>query len=192
MCVCVCVCYLVTARVHTVTMKQQPTITQPHPPSRGASEPLCCLPATIAAGSCSQFLVLVLVLGGLVKENKLVIESVVLNNWFTLVCLRKNQEVDLKIVVLKVWLQAEVPRWSHSLSSSLKENWGGRAESRRSSGESSGWTNAGEVWQEWEKWRSGAELSWLRNGIILVWVWTCRAVSKKPLQSINHQLTLNH
>ena len=101
-CVCVCVCYLVTARVHTVTMKQQPTITQPHPPSRGASEPLCCLPATIAAGSCSQFLVLVLVLGGLVKENKLVIESVVLNNRFTLVCLRKNQEVDLKIVVLKV------------------------------------------------------------------------------------------
>lgn len=32
---CLCLCYLVTARVQTVTMKQQPTITQPHPPSGG-------------------------------------------------------------------------------------------------------------------------------------------------------------
>lgn len=58
-------CYLVTARVHTVIMKQHPTITQPHPPSGGDLPALRGLPSTIAADLCSRtlrFLVLVLVL----------------------------------------------------------------------------------------------------------------------------------
>lgn len=48
---CVCVFYLVTARVHTVTMKQQPTITQPHPPSRCAFVARYCFPPAIVAGN---------------------------------------------------------------------------------------------------------------------------------------------
>lgn len=46
-----CVFYLVTARVHTVTTKQQPTITQPHPPSRCELAARCCFPPAIVAGT---------------------------------------------------------------------------------------------------------------------------------------------
>lgn len=48
---CVCVFYLVTARVHTVTMKQQPTTTQPHPPSRLEFGAPCFFPPAIVAGN---------------------------------------------------------------------------------------------------------------------------------------------
>lgn len=50
MCVCACVFYLVTARVHTVTMKQQPTITQAHPPSKCEFLARRCFPPAIVAG----------------------------------------------------------------------------------------------------------------------------------------------
>lgn len=57
---CVCESYLVTARVQTITMKQQPTITHPHPPSGGNTSTLCCFLASMAsADPLSRFAVLV-------------------------------------------------------------------------------------------------------------------------------------